>query len=35
MYGASGKLEEVGVDVRYMGAPFTEILKTGWATITF
>jgi len=35
MYGVSKKLEELGVDVRYMGAPFTEMLKTGWATVTF
>jgi hypothetical protein len=34
MYGASGKLEELAVHVRY-GAPFTEMLKTGCATITF
>lgn len=35
MYGVSKKLEELGVDVRYMGAPFTEMLKTGWVTVTF
>ena len=35
MYGVSGKLEELGVDVKYMGRPLTEMLKTGWVTITF
>jgi hypothetical protein len=35
LYGVSRKLEELGVDVQYMGVPFTEMLKTGWTTITF
>ncbi len=34
MYGVSGKLEELGVDVKYMGRPLTEMLKTEWVTIT-
>jgi len=28
-YGVSGDLEEIGIDVKYMGEPFTEILKSG------
>jgi hypothetical protein len=35
MYGVSKKLEELGVTVKYMGVPFTEMLKSGWVTITF
>ena len=35
MYGVSGKLEELGVDVKYMGRPLTEMLKTEWVTVTF
>ncbi len=34
-YGVSGDLGELGVDVKYMGVPFTEMLKTGWTTVTF
>ena len=35
MYGVSVTLEELGVDVKYMGSPLTEMLKTGWVTLTF
>ena len=35
MYGVSDKLRELGVDVKYMGQPMSEMLKTGWTTITF
>ena len=35
IYGVSGKLAELGLDVKYMGAPLTEMLKTGWVTVTF
>jgi len=35
MYGVSGVLEGLGVDVKYMGKPFSDILKSGWTTITF
>jgi len=35
MYGVSDKLRELGVDVKYMGLPLSEMLKTGWTTITF
>jgi len=34
-YGVSNKLEEMGIDVKYMGVPLTEMLKTGWTTISF
>lgn len=33
-YGVSDKLTELGVDVIYMGAPLTEYLKSGWASLT-
>jgi hypothetical protein len=34
-YKVSPALEELGVEVKYMGAPLTEMLKTGWTTMTF
>ena len=34
-YDVSNKLEEMGIDVKYMGVPLTEMLKTGWTTISF
>lgn len=34
-YGVSGKLEELGVDVRYMGLPTTEYVKAGKKILTF
>jgi len=35
MYGTSEKLKELGVKVSYMGEPLTEMLKSGWTTLTF
>ena len=35
MYGVSGKLEELGVDVKYMGVPLTDYLKSDRKVITF
>ena len=35
MYGVSDKLEELGVDVEYMGRPLTDMLKGDWAMVTF
>jgi len=35
MYGVSDRLAEMGVDVKYMGRPFTDMLKSDWETITF
>ena len=34
-YGVSEKLETLGIDVIYMGAPLTEYLKGDWAVLTF
>ena len=34
-YGVSESLEKMGIDVKYMGVPLTEMLKTGWTTISF
>ena len=34
-YGVSEKLEALGVDVKYMGVPLTDMLKSDWVTITF
>ncbi|MGC9346743.1 MAG: DsrE family protein [Anaerolineae bacterium] len=34
-YGVSEKLTELGVDVKYMGVPLTEMLKAGWHTLCF
>ena len=33
-YGVSEKLEKLGIDVKYMGIPFTEYLKAGNKVIT-
>jgi len=34
-YGVSATLERIGVEVKYMGVPLTEMLKSGWTTISF
>ncbi len=34
-YGVSDALAELDIDVIYMGMPLTDMLKTGWATLTF
>jgi hypothetical protein len=34
-YGVSGKLEELGIEVKYMGVPLTEMLKGDWIVVTF
>ena len=34
-YGVSGRLEELGVDVRYMGVPLTEYIKAGMHVLSF
>lgn len=34
-YGVSEKLEEMGIEVKYTGAPLTEMLKSDWVTVTF
>lgn len=35
LYGVSDKLEALGIEVKYMGVPLTEMLKSDWTTITF
>ncbi|NOR14596.1 MAG: DsrE family protein [Candidatus Aminicenantes bacterium] len=35
LYGVSDKLESLGIEVKYMGIPLTEMLKSDWTTITF
>jgi hypothetical protein len=34
-YGVSETLERMGIDVKYMGVPLTEMLKGDWEVITF
>jgi hypothetical protein len=34
-YGVSEKLTELGVEVKYMGQPLTEMLKGDWVVTTF
>ena len=35
MYGVTGKLEELGIEVILMGQPLTQILKSGQKLVTF
>jgi hypothetical protein len=34
-YGVTEPLRKLGVDVRYMGKPLTDMLKQGWKVLTF
>ncbi|UJG41478.1 MAG: DsrE family protein [Candidatus Heimdallarchaeum aukensis] len=34
-FGVSDKLEELGIDVKYVGTLVTEMLKEGWHQLTF
>jgi hypothetical protein len=34
-YGVSDRLRELGVEVKYMGKPLTDMLKEGWKVLTF
>jgi len=34
-YGVSNVLEELGIDVKYMGEPFTGYLKESYKVVTF
>jgi len=34
LYGVTDKLTALGIEVIYMGAPLTEMLKTGWTCLT-
>ncbi len=35
LYGVSDKLEALGIEVKYMGVPVTDMLKGGWTSLTF
>ena len=35
MYGVTEKLHGLGIEVKGMGKPLTEMMKTGWVTMTF
>ena len=35
MYGVSEDLEELGVDVKWMGVPLTEYIKGNYKVLTF
>jgi hypothetical protein len=34
-YGVTAQLRSLGLDVKYMGKPLTDMLKTGWKVLTF
>jgi len=34
-YGVTEPLRRLGIDVRYMGKPLTDMLKQGWKVLTF
>jgi len=34
-YGVSEKLESLGVEVKYMGVPLSDMLKQDWKVVTF
>ena len=35
MYGVSDKLASLGIEVKYMGKPITDMLKSGYVSMTF
>ena len=35
MYGVSDELREMGITVKGMGKPLSDMLKDGWKTLTF
>ncbi|MGC9520726.1 MAG: DsrE family protein [Anaerolineae bacterium] len=35
LYGVTDDLTALGIDVKYMGVPLTEMLKEGWRVLTF
>lgn len=35
MYGVSNKLRQIGIEVKPMGKPLTEMLKADWKVLTF
>jgi hypothetical protein len=34
-YGVTEQLRKLGIDVRYMGKPLTDLIKGGWKILTF
>jgi hypothetical protein len=34
-YGVSEQLEQLGVEVKYMGVPLSDMLKQDWEVVTF
>ena len=34
-YGVSSQLRSLGIDVKYMGKPLTDLLKSGWKVLTY
>jgi hypothetical protein len=34
-FGVSDELRKLGIEVKYMGRPLTDILKQGWKVLTF
>ena len=34
-YGVTEQLRKLGIDVKYMGKPLTDYIKTGWNVLTF
>lgn len=34
-YGVSETLQDIGIEVKYMGVGLTEMLKGSWTTLTF
>ncbi len=34
-FGVTQQLEDLGIDVKYMGVPLTNMLKQGWKVLTF
>lgn len=34
-YGVTGQLRKLGVEVKYMGKPLTDMLQQGWKVMTF
>ena len=34
-YGVSDQLRKMGIDVKYMGKPLTDLIKQGWHVLTF
>jgi len=35
LYGVTDKLRELGIEVKYMGQPLSEMLKSDWKVLTF